>query len=59
MEDVNIFVRTLLVAIHVHVTLGIHLDQMITIVKVLLVDYPSTYVILQLQARYTSSFTKY
>ena len=35
MEDVNIFVRTLLVAIHVDVILDMYLEWVITIVKVI------------------------
>ena len=35
MEDVNMFVRTLMVATHVHVILDMCLEWMITIVKVL------------------------
>ena len=34
MEDVNIIVRTLLGAIHVHVIVDIYFDQMATIAKV-------------------------
>ena len=34
MEDVNKSVRTLLVAIHVHVVLDMYLEWVITIVKV-------------------------
>ena len=34
MEDVNMFVRTLMAAIHVHVTVDIYLEWMSTIVMV-------------------------